>query len=201
VFGYWVKRSGTLRRGRVRCAGRAIGLEEKPAKPKSRYAVTGLYFYDGRCQRVRGQAQALVRAANWRSPTSTALSRRRQPAAGDNWVAAMPGSTPARTNRCCRPAISSRPSKSAARPSRCACPEEIAWRQKWIDDAQLQALARPLAKSGYGQYLLSLLEHGATAMKVHDRDLPDVLLIEPRVFGDERGYFYESWNHSRFARG
>ena len=46
---------------------------------------------------------------------------------------------------------------------RVCCPEEIAWGNRWIDDAQLRALAEPLAKNGYGQYLLRLLEHGPVA--------------------------------------
>jgi dTDP-glucose pyrophosphorylase len=67
----------------------------------------------------------------------------------------MPGSTPARTNRCSKPASSSDHRKPAG--LKVACPEEISWRNGWIDDAQLEKCAQRLGKSGYGQYLLGLL--------------------------------------------
>ena len=79
-----------------------------------------------------------------------------------------------------------------------ACPEEIAWRNGLIDDEQLEKLAQPLAKNGYGQYLLRLLNEKVPAMKVTPTAIPDVLIIEPKVFGDARGFFYESFNQQAF---
>ncbi len=66
------------------------------------------------------------------------------------------------------------------------CPEEVAWRMGWIDDEQLERLAKPLAKSGYGDYLLALLEQ---PMKVTPTDLPGVLIIEPRSSATIAGSF------------
>ena len=79
-----------------------------------------------------------------------------------------------------------------------ACLEEIAWRNGFIDAEQLQALAQPLAKNGYGQYLLRILQEGKAAMKVVPTRIPEVLIFEPRVFGDARGFFFESFNQRAF---
>ena len=76
-----------------------------------------------------------------------------------------------------------------------ACPEEIAWRIGWIDDAQLEALAQPLAKIGYGQYLLQAAREKSLLMKIiTDRAARRAASSSPKVFGDERGFFFESFN-------
>lgn len=80
-----------------------------------------------------------------------------------------------------------------------ACPEEIAWRSQWIDSEQLQRLARPsqeriwavLAAPAPGNHLL-------TPMLATRLSIPDVVLIEPKVFGDARGFFFESFNQRSF---
>jgi hypothetical protein len=75
------------------------------------------------------------------------------------------------------------------------CPEEIAWRQGWIRNAELERLAAPLAKSGYGDSLAEPAR--ARRMKVVETDLPGVLIIEPRMIGDERGFFVETFQRER----
>ena len=80
-----------------------------------------------------------------------------------------------------------------------ACPEEIAWRNGWIDAAQLEALAQPLAKNGYGQYLLqAAAREGATDDEGHADRAARRAVLEPKVFGDERGFFCESFNQRAF---
>ena len=137
-------------------SGRAVSLEEKPARPKSRYAVTGLYFYDG-------GASALARGL---SPSArgeleiTDLNRLYLEAGaldvqvmgrGHAWLDTG-------THESLLEAGMFIQTIEKRQGLKIACPEEIAWRAGWIDAGQLRALAQPLAKSGYGQYLQSLLE-------------------------------------------
>ena len=127
-------------------AGRVLSLEEKPAQPKSRYAVTGLYFYDNRVLDVAASTQAVgARRARdhrrqSRSTSTTASSQSR------SWDGAWRGSTPARTNRCSRPAqyIATIERRQGLK---IACPEEIAYRLGYIDAAGLERLGNAMAKN------------------------------------------------------
>ncbi|HAF54520.1 MAG TPA: glucose-1-phosphate thymidylyltransferase [Thauera sp.] len=137
-------------------AGRAVSLEEKPARPKSRYAVTGLYFYDQRAVEfarglrpsARGELEItdLNRLYLERGALAVQVMGR-----GHAWLDTG-------THESLLEAGMFIQTLEKRQGLKIACPEEIAWRAGWIDAAQLRALAQPLAKSGYGQYLLRLLE-------------------------------------------
>ena len=136
-------------------AGKAISLEEKPAHPKSRYAVTGLYFYD---TDVVAHAKSLKPSPRGELEI-TDLNRVYMEAhrldvqilgRGDAWLDTGTHDSMLEASQFVH-TLEKRQGLKAC------CPEEICWRQKWISDAELAALAAPLAKSGYGQYLQRLL--------------------------------------------
>jgi len=136
--------------------GRAVGIEEKPAKPRSRYAVTGLYFYD---DKVVGLAKALRPSARGELEITdlNALYLKKGElhvevmGRGDAWLDTG-------THDSLLEAAQFIQTLERRQGLRISCPEELAWRNGWISDAQLEALARPLAKNGYGEYLLDILK-------------------------------------------
>jgi glucose-1-phosphate thymidylyltransferase len=135
--------------------GRAISLEEKPKQPRSRFAVTGLYFYD---RQVVERAKALQPSARGELEI-TDLNRVYLEAGeldvqrfgrGDAWLDTG-------THDSLLEASAFVQTLEKRQGLKVCCPEEICWRQGWISDGQLEALAAPLAKSGYGQYLQQIL--------------------------------------------
>jgi len=135
--------------------GRAVSLEEKPKKHKSRYAVVGLYFYDNRVVRIaeglklssRGELEITdVNRAYLASGALEVVPMGR----GYAWLDTG-------THESLLEAAHFIETIEKRQGLKVACPEEIAFRQGYIGARQLRALARPLAKSGYGEYLLRVL--------------------------------------------
>ncbi|MCW5580758.1 MAG: glucose-1-phosphate thymidylyltransferase RfbA [Luteimonas sp.] len=158
VFGYWVSDPERYGVAEFDEAGRVVGLEEKPAKPRSNYAVTGLYFYDGRASEFasslepspRGELEITDLNRCYLDRGELHLERLGR---GYAWLDTG-------THQSLLEASNYIETIEARQGLRVCCPEEIAWNNGWIDAARLEALARPLAKNGYGQYLLSLNQRG-----------------------------------------
>lgn len=135
--------------------GRAISLEEKPTRPKSRYAVTGLYFYDNRVLDIaaalkpspRGELE--ITEVN-RAYLELGALEVKVMGRGHAWLDTG-------THESMNEASLFIATIEKRQGLKVACPEEIAWRMGWIGNADLERLAQPLAKSSYGQYLLGLL--------------------------------------------
>jgi glucose-1-phosphate thymidylyltransferase len=135
--------------------GKAVSLEEKPKKPKSRYAVVGLYFYDNRVVRI---AEGLKPSA--RGELEITDLNRAYLARGELDVVPMGRGyawLDTGTHESLLEAAHFIETIEKRQGLKVACPEEIAYRQGYIGARQLRALARPLAKSGYGEYLLRML--------------------------------------------
>ena len=156
VFAYWVhdpERYGVVE---FDGAGRAISLEEKPRQPRSNFAVTGLYFYDNRVVEI---ARSLERSP--RGELEITDLNRRYLERGELNVELLGRGTAwldTGTHESLLQASTFVQVVEQRQGLRIACPEEVAWRMGFIGSDDLRRIAQPLAKSGYGEYLLGLLE-------------------------------------------
>lgn len=159
VFGYYVRDPQQYGVVSFDAQGKAVAIEEKPLQPKSNYAVTGLYFYDNQvvdiAKTIRPSARGELEITDVnrvyleRAALNVELLGR-----GYAWLdTGTHGSLLAAANF--MQVVEQRQALKIS------CPEEVAWRMGFIDDQQLMQLAQPLAKSGYGSYLLELLERRA----------------------------------------
>jgi len=161
IFGYWVKdpeRYGVVEFDRDL---KVLGIEEKPEQPRSHYAVTGLYFYDGQASEMarslkpsrRGELEITDLNRCYLEAGKLSLERLGR---GYAWLDTG-------THESLQQAASFIETIEARQGLKVACPEEIAFMKGWIDEAQIRRLAEPLRKSGYGEYLLQLLTRGPEA--------------------------------------
>jgi glucose-1-phosphate thymidylyltransferase len=157
VFGYWVKDASAYGVATFGPDGRVVDIEEKPAQPKSNYAVTGVYFYDAQVvdlarslkPSVRGELEITDLNRLYLKQNALYLEKLGR---GIAWLDTG-------THESLLQASQFIQTLEARQGLQVACPEEIAFGLGWIDAAQLQKLAAPLAKTTYGQYLLALLKN------------------------------------------
>ncbi|MFC3816451.1 glucose-1-phosphate thymidylyltransferase RfbA [Lysobacter sp. GCM10012299] len=158
VFGYWVSDPERYGVAEFDQAGKVIGLVEKPKEPKSNYAVTGMYFYDGRACDFASELKPSAR----NELEITDLNR--MYLEDDSLHVELLGRGYAwldtGTHQSLLEASNYIGTIEARQGLRVCCPEEIAWHNGWIDADKLSELAAPLSKNGYGQYLLSLAKRG-----------------------------------------
>jgi glucose-1-phosphate thymidylyltransferase len=157
IFGYWVK--NPQRYGVVTFdeEGRALDVVEKPKEPTSNWAVTGLYFYDNRVLDIAGQLKPSARGELEITDVNRAYLqikelRVEKLGRGIAWLDTG-------THETLMQAANFIETIEERQGLKVACVEEIAFRMGYIDADQLETLARPLLKNGYGQYLLDIIKY------------------------------------------
>lgn len=159
VFGYWVRDPERYGVAAFDPQGRVTGLEEKPAEPKSNYAVTGLYFYDAQvcdlsaqlAPSVRGELEITDLNNLYLDQGQLELSRLGR---GMAWLDTG-------THDSLMEAANFVETIEKRQGLKICCPEEIAWRRQWISDEALRRQGEQMQNNGYGRYLLDLVVHGS----------------------------------------
>ena len=151
VFAYYVRDPERYGVVEFDAGGRAVGLEEKPVSARSHYAVTGLYFYDARCVEIARGLQPSARGELEITDVNRGYLQRGELRVqvlgrGVAWLDTG-------THASLLAAANFVETIEARQGLKVCCPEEIAFRQGFIDEHQLRSLARALGKSGYGEYL------------------------------------------------
>lgn len=156
VFGYQVADPRAYGVVEFDDRGRVLSLEEKPDAPRGKHAVPGLYFYDNEVVAIARQLRPSIRGELEITDVNRTYLQR-----GKLQVSVLPRGTAwldTGTFDSLNDASSYVRTVESRQGLKIGAPEEIAWRQGFISDAQLETLAQPLVKSGYGNYLLRLLE-------------------------------------------
>ncbi|HEY0834352.1 MAG TPA: glucose-1-phosphate thymidylyltransferase RfbA [Azospirillum sp.] len=156
VFGYWVSDPERYGVATFDAEGRAVDIEEKPAQPKSNWAVTGIYFYDRHvveiAENLKPSARGELEITDLnRVYLNAGTLRVERMGRGFAWLDTGTHDSLLQAGQFVQ-------TVEARQGLKIACPEEVAYQMGYIDAAQLQRLAEPLRKSGYGQYLLGLVE-------------------------------------------
>jgi len=155
VFGYWVSDPQRYGVAEFDAEGRCISIEEKPAVPKSNYAVTGLYFYPNKVVEVAAAVKPSARGELEITSVNQAFlaeGRLQVQTLGRGFAWLDTG-----THESLSEASNYIEVIEKRQGLKIACPEEIAFRQGWISAARLRELAAPMARNQYGQYLLRLI--------------------------------------------
>ncbi len=159
IFGYHVKDPERYGVADIDRDGRVLDIEEKPANPRSNYAVTGLYFYDNDVIEIARNLKPSARGEYEITDVNREYLQRGKLAMeimnrGMAWLDTG-------THDSLQEASAFIETIEKRQGLKVACPEEIAWRLKFIGDDQLRKLAEPMRKNAYGAYLLEILKDGA----------------------------------------
>jgi glucose-1-phosphate thymidylyltransferase len=158
VFGYWVRDPERYGVAEFDANGNVISLEEKPRAPKSNYAVTGIYFYDERVCDLAASLQPSARGELEITDLNLRYLRQgelhlEKLGRGNAWLDTG-------THQSLIQAGNFIETIEQRQGLKICCPEEVAYQLRWIDAEKLRSIAAVLQKSGYGEYLLGLLERG-----------------------------------------